>query len=269
MIFFVDTVFDRLKIMYALILKDLRSYTHSRKYRIIQFIILAVLTLLLFGATVEFYAQGINKQQVGKAIGVGKQTYTFFIVCLFMSLFSVPTHAVEAVYMERSATSIKDHQNRRGENGAMLALTPLPNWKILGGKLAAVVIWALWGIGLTIPLFALSSYIGGLAAAQLIKSGMVILVSCIFFTMIGIGFALWHSGPRAKGISYGFILAITFFPLFPITPFNAIPMFDILSPLCALLSILQSDAPYLWIWNVCLFCGLCFAIFPVLCRRVP
>lgn len=255
--------------MCVLILKDLRSYTHSRKYRIIQFIILAVLTLLLFGATVEFFAQGINKQQVGNAIGVGKQTYTLFIICLFMSLFSVPKHAVEAVYMERSGTSVNDHQNRREENGAMLALTPLPNWKILGGKLAAVVIWALWGIWLTIPLFALSSYIGGLEALQLIKSGIVILVSCIFFTLVGIGFALWHSDTSAKGISFGFILAITFLPLFPIAPFNVIPMFDILSPLCALLSILQSDGTYLWIWNVCLLCVLCLAIFPVLCRRMP
>ena len=254
--------------MLAIILKDLRLYTNSRKYWIIQFIILAALTLLLFGATVEFYAQGIDKQQVGNAIDVGKQTYTLFVICIFSAQFLVPKHAVEAVYMEQSLTFLREHQRRHSGNGAMLALTPLPNWKILGGKLAAVVIWAFWGVWFAIPLFALSSYVGGLAISQLVKCGVVILVSCIFFALVGIGVALWSTSTRAKGMSYGFVLTITFFPLIPISPFTDIPMFDILSPMCAILSILQSDATYLWIWNVCLFCVLCLVIFSALCRRV-
>ncbi|MCE2401945.1 hypothetical protein J4G08_13790 [Candidatus Poribacteria bacterium] len=254
--------------MLAIILKDLRLYTNSRKYRIIQFIILAALTLLFFGAAIEFYAQGIDKQQVGNAIDVGKQTYTLFIICIFILQFLTPRHGVEAVYMERSLTFLRDNQREHSGNGAILALTPLPNWKMLGGKLAAVVIWAFWGVWFTIPLFALSSYVGGLVISQLVKCGMVILVSCIFFALVGIGVALWNSPTRAKGISYGFVLAITFLPLIPISPFTDIPMFDMLSPLCALLSILQSDATYLWIQNVSLFCVLCLVIFPVLCRRM-
>lgn len=254
--------------MFALILKDLRLYTNSRKYRIIQFIILVVLTLLLFGATIEFYAQGIDKQQIGNAINVGKQTYTLFVICIFIAQFLVPRHAIEAAYMERSTIFLRDHQQRHSGNGALLALTPLSNWKILGGKLAAVVIWAFWGIWFTIPLFAFSGYVGGLAISQLVKCSVVILTSCIFFALIGIGVALWNSPTRAKGISYGIVLAITFLPLIPIPPFSDIPMLKVLSPLCALLSILQLDGTYLWIWNVCLFCVLCFMIFPVLCRRM-
>lgn len=254
--------------MFAIILKDLRSYTNSRKYQIIQFVILSLLILLLFGAAMEFYAQGIEKQRAGGGIDVGKQVYALLIVCLFILQFLVPKHAVEAVFLERSKMFLKGRLWQHSGNGAMLVLTPLTNWKILGGKLTAVVIWALWRVWLTLPLFALSGYIGGLAILQLIKCGVVILVSCIFFALIGIGFALWNPAIRAKGISYGIVLLITFLPLIPITPFGKIPMFDVLSPFCALLSILQSGAAYLWLWNVCVLCVLCLVIFPVLARRM-
>ncbi len=254
--------------MLAIILKDLRLYTNSRKYKIIQFGILSVLVFMLFVSTMEFYAQGTDTQLDRGQIDVGKQTYALFIICIFIVQFLVPRHAVEAVYMERSQTFFKDRQLGNSKNAAMLALTPLSNWKILGGKLAAVVIWALWDIWLTIPLLALSSYIGGLEISQLVKCCVVILVSCIFFTLIGIGIALWNTTTRAKGISYGIILAITFLPLMPISPFTDISMLNIVSPLCALLSIIRSDPTHLWIWHVCLFCILCLLIFPILCRRV-
>lgn len=255
-------------IMLAIILKDLRFYTNARKYKIIQFVILSMLVFMLFVSIMEFYAQGTTMQLDRVQIDVGRQTYALFIICLFIVQFLVPRHAVEAVYMERSLTFFKDCQQGGSKNAAMLALTPLSNWQILGGKLAAVMIWALWSVWFAIPLFVLSSYIGGLAISQLVKCGVVILISCIFFALIGMGFALWHPAVRAKGISYGFILAITFLPLLPIPPFADLPRFDMLSPLCAILSILQLDATYLWIWNVCMFCILCLLIFPILCRRM-
>ena len=254
--------------MLAIILKDLRFYTNSRKYKIIQFVILSVLVFMLFVSIMEFYAQGTETQLDRSQIDVGRQTYALFIICIFIVQFLVPRHAVEAVRMEISKSFLGDRLQRYSGNSTLLALTPLPNWKIFGGKLAAVVIWTLWGIWFAIPLFALSSYIGGLAISQLVKCGVVILISCIFFALIGMGFALWHPAARAKGISYGIILAITFLPLIPILPFSTIPMFDILSPLCAIFSILKLDETYLWIWNVCLFCVLCLVIFPILCRRV-
>ena len=254
--------------MLAIILKDLRFYTNARKYKIIQFVILSVLVFMLFVSIMEFYAQGTGTQLDKDQIDVGKQTYSFFIICIFIAQFLMLRHAVEAVRMEISQSFLGARLQRYSGNSTLLALTPLPNWKILGGKLAAIVIWTLWGIWFAIPLFALSSYIGGLAISQLVKCGVVILISCIFFALIGMGFALWHPAVRAKGISYGFILAITFLPLLPIPPFADLPMFEMLSPLCAILSILQPDSPYLWIWNVCLFCILCLLIFPILCRRV-
>ena len=254
--------------MLVLILKDLRSYTNNRKYLIIQFVVLSVLVFLFFIATVEFYSQGMGTKPAGSLIDVGKQTYTLFIICIFFTQFLVPRQAVASVNLESTKTNVQFHLQSYNSNATLLTLTPLANWKILGGKLAAVVIWRLCGICLTIPLFALSSYIGGLPISQLVRCGAVISVSCIFFALIGIGFATCQTPMRAKGISYGFILAITFLPMIPITPFVDIPMFAVLSPLSALLSILQSDTTHLWIWNVCLYCGLSLLIFPVLVRRL-
>ncbi len=239
--------------MLAVILKELRCYTHSSKYRRIQFLILCTLALLLLVATVEFYAR--------RTSDVGEQVYTFCVIVLFIAQLWIPRHAVEALHIDR-------YLPRNGMNGALLVLSPLANWKILVGKLSAVVLWAIWGIWLTIPLFALSSYTGGLAVSKLVKCGAVLLVSCIFFALIGIGFALCNPPIRAKGMSYGFVLLLTFLPLVPIPLLDAIPTLDVMSPLCALLSILGSDATHLWLWNIGLFCMLSILIFPVLVRQM-
>ena len=153
-------------------------------------------------------------------------------------------------------------------NGALLALTPLANWKILTGKLSAVVIWTGWGIWLTIPLLALSSYTGGLAVAQVVRCGVVLLVSCTFYALIGMSFALWNPPIRAKRISYGLVLLTTFLPLIPVSPFSAIPMLAVMSPLSALLSILSPGPTHLWLWNIGLFCLLFFLFLPVPIRQM-
>ena len=244
--------------MLAIILKDLRCYANSRKYRRIQFIVLCALSLVLFVATIEFYA---HRRMVG-TVDVGKQTYMLFIIAFFVVQFFVPRHIVEALYMERG------HLKTLGQNGALLALAPLTNWKILMGKLIAVVLWAMWGIWLTVPLFALSSYIGGLVLSQWVKCGIVLLVSCLFFALIGVGIALWAAPTQAKGISYGLVLLLTFLPFIPSSLFETVPMLAAMSPLCALLSILRTDPTDLWVWNIGLFCILSALIFPVLVKRV-
>ena len=244
--------------MLAVIFKDLCCYANSRKYRRIQFIVLCALSLVLFIATVEFYA---HRRTVG-TVDVGKQTYILFIIALFAVQFLVPRYAVEALYMERG------YLKTRGQNGVLLVLAPLANWKILAGKWIAVVLWATWGIWLAVPLFALSSYIGGLTLAQWVKCGMVLLMSCIFFALVGIGIALWTSPTPAKGISYGVVLFITFMPFIPSALFETMPMLAAMSPLSALLSILRADSTNLWVWNIGLFCVLSALIFPVLGKRM-
>lgn len=244
--------------MLAIIFKDLRYYANSRKYRRIQFFVLCALSLVLFMATFEFYA---HRRMIG-TIEVGKQTYMLFIIALFFLQFLVPRYMVEALCMERG------YLKTDGQNGALLVLTPLTNWKIVTGKLIAIVLWTIWGILLTAPLFAFSSYIGGLVPSQWVKCGVVLLMSCIFFAFIGIGVALYAAPTPAKGISYGLILLITFLPLIPFSLFKTVPILAAMSPLCALLSIFRADPTNLWIWNVGLFCLLSVLIFPVLVKQV-
>lgn len=237
--------------MLAIIVKEFRYYTHIGKYRRMQLVVLCGFTLLLFVGTVEFYAH--------HTLDVGKQTYKLCIILLFIAQFWVPRHAVEAWHID-------GYQPGNGTNGALLALSPLASWKILAGKLSAIVLWAMWGIWLTIPLFALSSYTGGFAVSQLARCGVVLLVSNIFFALVGIGFGLRNPPTRAKGLSYGFVLLLTFLPLIPVPLFDAIPVLDVISPLCMVLSILSADPTHLWLWNIGLFCALSVLIFPVLVR---
>lgn len=237
--------------MLAIILKELRCYTNTGKYRRMQLVVLCGFALLLLVGTVEFHAHHTPN--------VGKQTYKLCIIFLFIPQFWVPRHAVEAWHIDGD-------QPGNGTNGALLALSPLAGWKILVGKLSAVVLWTMWGIWLTIPLFVLSSYTGGLAVLQLARCGAVLLVSCIFFALIGLGFALRNPPLQAKSVSYGSVLLLTFLPLIPIPLFDAIPVLDVISPLCMVLSILSANPTHLWLWNIGLFCALSVLIFSVLVR---
>ncbi len=237
--------------MLAIIFKELQCYTYSKKYRRIQFLILCGFALLFFVGIVEFYAN--------RTLNVGQQTYKFCVILLFIFQFWVPRQAVEVWHRDGNLSG-------NGVNGALLALSPLASWKILAGKLSAIVFWTVWSIWLTLPLFALSSYTGGLAVSQLARCGAVFLVSCIFFALVGISFALCNPPARAKGLSYGLVLLLTFGPLLPISVFEAIPALDVISPLCVVLSILNADPTSLWLWNIGLFCVLSVLIFPVLMR---
>ena len=198
--------------MLAIILKDLRTFTNTRKYLIVQLVILTILVLVLLIGTMEFYAQGIDTNKNIKLIDVGKKTYTIFIIAIFFAQFLVPRLAVDAVRFELTGTNLKDSLRRNDNNWTLLKFTPLGNWRIIGGKLIAVVLWSFGVIWFTIPLFALSGFLGGVQIVQYLQCGIVILVSCLLYSLIGIGLALCLSPLNAKGISYGIVLTITFGP---------------------------------------------------------
>lgn len=242
--------------MLAVILKDLRCYAHSRKYRRIQFIVLGLLSFLMLVGAVELYAH----RRIAGTLDVGSQVYTLCIIALLVVQFWVPRHAVEALNMERR------HLKTPGQKAALLVLAPLANWQILAGKLIALVLWAMWGIWLTVPLLALSIYIGGLELLQWARCGIVLVMSCIFFILVGIGIALWASPTHAKGISSGFVLLITLLPFVPFSLFEAVPVLAAMSPLCALLSIFRADPTQMWMWNIGLFCTLSALIFSILVK---
>ena len=105
------------KYMFAIILKELRCYTNSAKYRRIQMLVLCGFALLLLIGTVEFYAH--------QTIGVGQQAYKLCMIFLFVVQLWVVRHAVEAWHAERQSSG-------HGINGVLLALAPLTKLENFG-----------------------------------------------------------------------------------------------------------------------------------------
>ncbi len=252
------------KDMNPLTLKELRFYTHQPRYRRIQFIILCTLAFALFATAFEQFALSRGRPQ----ILVGESIYVLLIplfFCLLLGLV-VPLQVVESFQIER-----------RGANWDLLNLTPISHRKFLLGKLMGVVLALFWCIGLTIPLFGVSVYTGGLAMRQLLQCGLVFIVGFITFFLIGACFTLLGHPNRAMGRSYAAVLLLSFIPLIApaLTPLAGIPtilleLLRVLSPLCVLVAIVKSDtdialgiAP-IWVWMVLYHIILSTALFGVL-----
>ena len=236
--------------MNPLILKELRCYAHQPKYRRTQFIILCTLALGLLAIAFEQFALSRGRPQ----ILVGESIYALLIplfFCLLLGLV-IPLQAVESFQIER-------HRS----NWDLLTHTPIGHRKFLLGKLTGAVLAILWCIGLTIPLFGLSVYTGGLEIHQLLQCGLVLIAGFIAFFFIGACFTLLGSPNRAMGWSYAVVLLLNFVPLIApaLIPLVGIPtilleLLRVLSPLCVLVAIVKSDtdialgiAP-VWVWMV-------------------
>ena len=254
--------------MNPLILKELRCYAHQPKYRRTQFIILCTLALALFATAFELFALSRGRPE----ILVGESIYALLIplfFCLLLGLV-VPLQAVESFQIER-------HKS----NWDLLNLTPIGHRKFLLGKLMGAVLAILWCIGLTIPLFGVSVYTGGLEIHQLLQCGLVFIVGFIAFFFIGACFTLLGHPNHAMGRSYAVVLLLSFIPLVTpaLTPLVGIPtilleLLRILSPLCVLVAIVNSDtaialgiAP-VWVWMVIYHIILSAALFVVLSWRL-
>ena len=250
--------------MIALILKELRYYAHQPKYRRTQFIILSVLAFALFATAVEQFALSRGRPQ----ILVGESIYALLIplfFCLLLGL-AVPLQAVESFQIER-----------HGSNWDLLNLTPIGHRKLLLGKLIGALLALLWCIGLTIPLFGISVYTGGLKLHQLLQCGLVSIAGVITFLNIGICFTLSGQPNHARTRSYAVVLLLTFTPLIAsaLTPLVNFPtilleLLRMLSPLCVLIAIVKSDthtvldiAP-VWVWMILYHIILSATLFGVL-----
>ena len=264
-----DTALSRLrgicdKDMNPLILKELRYYAHQPKYRRTQFIILCTLAFALLATAFEQFALSRGRPQ----ILVGESIYALLIplfFCLLLGLV-VPLQAVESFQIER-----------RRSNWDLLNLTPIGHRKFLLGKLTGAVLSLLWCIGLTIPLFGLSVYTGGLEIRQLFQCVLVFIIGFIAFFFVGACFTLLGHPNRAMGRSYAVVLLLSFVPLIApaLTPLVSIPtilleLLRVLSPLCVLITIVQSDtnsalgiAP-VWVWMVLYHIILSAMLFGVL-----
>ena len=252
------------KVMIALILKELRFYAHQPKYRRTQFIILCTLAFVLFATAFE----GFALSRGGSQILVGESIYVVLIslfFCLLLGLV-IPLQAVESFQIEK-----------RGSNWDILNLTPIGHRKFLLGKLMGSVLALLWCIGLTIPLFGISVYTGGLEIRQLFLCGLASIIGFIAFFLIGACFALLGCPDHARGRSYAVVLLLTFTPLIipALTPMINFPkilidLLQALSPLCALVAIVKPDAYVglsitpVWMWMILYYIILSATLFGVL-----
>ena len=248
--------------MLSIILKDLSIFSNSRRYRLIQYIIVSILIIIFFISLTEFYSSGIDNQN-GYSVNPGYQTYSLFILCLLFITFLVPRHAIETLDMEIPPLIKSESLNVGIGNITFLNLSKLTGFDIIIGKITGVVIWTLWSVWFLIPIFSLSSYIGGYSIWHLTKCGIILTINSVLFCIIGYICGLCFSTTTAKGVSYGIVLFITFLPTIPFFPFN-IGVFDNLSSLTGLSSILNTNGSYLWIYNSGFYLILSLLLFPIL-----
>ena len=250
--------------MNPLIVKELRYYVHQPKYRRTQFVILCTLACALLAIAFEQFALSRGRPQ----ILVGESIYALLIPLFFSLLLGlvIPLQTVESFQIER-----------RGANWDLLNLTPIGHRKFLLGKLMGAVLGLLWCIGLTIPLFGVSVYTGGLEIRQFLQCGLVFIVGFIAFFLIGACFTLLGAPNRAMGRSYAVVLLLSLIPLIApaLMPLVAIPtilleLLQVLSPLCVLVAIVKSntyvalDIAPVWVWMVLYHIILSATLFGIL-----
>ena len=247
--------------MIALIVKELRCYARQRRYRRIQFVIMCLLAFTLFTAAFELFAQS----QTSSQIDVGSGIYSILVIVFFIAIlcFAVPLQGIEAIQIEK-----------RSANLDLLTITPINAWKLLAGKLIGAIIAALWSVWLATPLFWLSIYTGGLTLRQLFACGLVFIAGNALFLMIGISFTLFGNPIHARSRSYAAVLSITLLPLILSHTIRfeqgALDLLHLLSPLCALLSIIRSEkgSIAIWLWMTCFYLLLFALMFGISGRRM-
>lgn len=261
----ISSVTERTHTMIALILKELRFYFHQPKFRRIQFVILCVLALSLFAAAFELFAASQTQSQTRMGEGV----YATSVLVLFLTIIAlaVPHLAIETFQSERLST-----------NWDLLKTTPLRTWRILLGKLIGAILGTLWIIWLTVPLFWLSVYTGGLGLRQLLQCALVFTAAITLFYLIGFILTLFGTHITAISRSYAVVLSIIFVPLIvsqmPITAPRCEEALRLLSPLCVLIAVVKSEthtsmgiAP-IWVWMTGFYAILSAMLFWILNRLI-
>ena len=252
--------------MFALIVKELRSYANQRQYRRGMFVILVLLAFTLFATAFESFARST---QAGSPTNLGAGLYGILVTVFFGLLlcFVVPVQIIGAIEIEK-----------RSSNFGLLLMTPLNPWGLLGGKLIGGLVAAFWPDWLASPLFWLSIYTGGLELVHTLACILVMISASLVFSMVGIGFALFGSARHAISRSYAIILLITFLPLILSHTFTLTPRMEALlralSPLCVLLSIVRSETDFLygvmpiWGWMMCVYALLSAFMFWMTGKRI-
>lgn len=159
------------------LVKELRGRMRGARAFIVLtafLLILALPTTLLYlttASTVTFNTFDAG-QTIGKTLFIGVVT-----IALIQVMIVVPSQAASAITSEKES-----------ETYDLLISTLLPPWKIIIGKLAAALAYALLLIVAVIPFMALSFFFGGVTPLEVVLALVGLMVTCILFGSIGI---LW------------------------------------------------------------------------------
>ena len=248
--------------MLSIIIKDISIYSNSYRHRWMHFAVLVLLIIVFFIGLTEYYSLGIENLQ-SDGVNPGNQTFSLLIISMLYITFLVPRYAIEILNIDHPFMNNTNSLNVGNGNFSLLKLSKLTDIEIISGKISAVIIWTLWSIWFLIPIFSLSSYIGGYTIWQLAMCLLTLTINGVLFAIIGLICGLCFPTTSAKGVSYVIILFITLIPLLPFFPFN-IEYLDILSSFTGLSSILYAGSSNLWLYNSCLYLILSLLLFPIL-----
>ncbi|MBV9790028.1 MAG: ABC transporter permease subunit, partial [Chloroflexi bacterium] len=159
------------------LVKELRGRMRGARAFIILtvfLLILAVPTLLIYLSVAESvrfdpFSAG---QTIGKSLFIGVVT-----IALIQIMIVVPGQAASAITSEKES-----------ETYDLLISTLLPPWKIILGKLAAALAYALMLIVAVIPFMAVSFLFGGVTIQEFLLALLGLFVTVMLFGSIGI---LW------------------------------------------------------------------------------
>lgn len=159
------------------LVKELRGRMRGARAFIILtvfLLVLAVPTVLIYLSVAETvrYDPFSAGQYIGKSLFIGIVT-----IALIQIMIVVPGQAASAITSEKES-----------ETYDLLISTLLPPWKIIIGKLAAALAYALLLIVAVIPFMAVSFLFGGVTIQEFLLALLGLFVTVLLFGSIGI---LW------------------------------------------------------------------------------
>lgn len=161
----------------------------SRAFTIltVYLLVLAVVVSLIYLATAS--AAQFDTFNSGRTIGKALFLGTAFVALLQVGLI-VPSQAANAIASEKERQTYD-----------LLILTMLPPWKIVIGKLAAALAYALLLIVAVIPFMALSFFFGGVTGLEVVLALVGLLVTALLFGSLGIFWSTLMRRPMAATIT--------------------------------------------------------------------
>ncbi|MHB9009388.1 MAG: ABC transporter permease, partial [Limisphaerales bacterium] len=107
-------------------------------------------------------------------------------------------------------------EERREGTLGLLFLTDLRGYDVVLGKLTAAAVPALYQVLAVVPVLTAALLFGGVAAEQIGKVVLVLLVTLYFSLSIGLGISVWfENGRRAAGVTAAVLLTWTLGPFLP------------------------------------------------------